>query len=172
MPVVSLPLLEPGVSIGATKNKPVASWQGLLHHRRSLFKFEAETGVDEKWAARLHEEIWWAPSDFAQLDGRAEAKKLSDGGFVVSVIEFCLMSRSVCATDSSEPIEALLRERHTRVALPLGPERCIRAPRCKFYPKLRRPPSAQSAGIFQNLTGRDRVSRRVISFRRPYGPRR
>src|SRR5208337_3989953 len=48
-----------GVSIGATNNKPVASWQGLLHHGvdRCSRELKDLTGVDEKWARRVHEEI-------------------------------------------------------------------------------------------------------------------
>jgi SIR2-like domain len=72
-----------GVSAAATNNKPAASWRGLLHHGvdhcRELISL---TGVDEKWAKRVHEEI--DSDDFDDMLSAAEkiSRKLGapDGG--------------------------------------------------------------------------------------------
>jgi len=47
-----------GVSIAATNNKPAASWQGLLHHGVDhCCELKQLTGVNDKWAKRVHAEI-------------------------------------------------------------------------------------------------------------------
>jgi tetratricopeptide (TPR) repeat protein len=47
-----------GVSIAATNNKPAASWRGLLHHGVGHCReLKSLTGVDDKWAERVHDEI-------------------------------------------------------------------------------------------------------------------
>jgi hypothetical protein len=72
-----------GVSVAATNNKPAASWRGLLHHGVDhCHELKSLTGVDEKWAKRVHEEI-----DSGDLDDMlSAAEKISrklgapDGG--------------------------------------------------------------------------------------------
>ncbi|MBV8279936.1 MAG: tetratricopeptide repeat protein [Verrucomicrobia bacterium] len=47
-----------GVSVGATNNNPIASWTGLLHHGvNRCFELKQITGVDDKWVARVNDEI-------------------------------------------------------------------------------------------------------------------
>ena len=47
-----------GVSIAATNNKPAASWGGLLYHGVGhVRELKQLTGVDDKWAERVHDEI-------------------------------------------------------------------------------------------------------------------
>jgi tetratricopeptide (TPR) repeat protein len=46
-----------GVSIGATNNHPVASWQGLLHHGVDRCRALPTTGVTEPTAQLLHAQI-------------------------------------------------------------------------------------------------------------------
>ena len=63
-----------GVSVAATNNKSVASWRGLLHHGVDHCReLKSLTGVDEKWAKRVHEEI-----DSGDLDDMlSAAEKIS-----------------------------------------------------------------------------------------------
>jgi SIR2-like domain len=51
-------IIGAGVSIGATNNQPVASWQGLLHHGVDhCLGLRQLTRVDDDWAKRVHAEI-------------------------------------------------------------------------------------------------------------------
>jgi hypothetical protein len=51
-------IIGAGVSIAATNKKPAASWGELLYHGVGhVRELKQLTGVDDKWAERVHDEI-------------------------------------------------------------------------------------------------------------------
>lgn len=73
-----------GVSIAATNNRPAASWCGLLHHGVDRCReLKPVTGVDDKWAERVHAEV-----DSGDLDDMLSAAEK--------------ISRKLCAPNGGE----------------------------------------------------------------------
>ena len=109
-----------GVSVAATNNKPAASWCGLLHHGVDHCReHKSLTGVDEKWAKRVHEEIDSGDLDDMLSAAEKSSRKLGapDGG------EYRRWLRETIRVLKAERRDVLEALRDLKVALAKPPAR-------------------------------------------------